>query len=1016
MAVTPVHTAVEGRGRYRVEGLHRSEVLKRFLELRLAQETEVQQVSANPLTGNLLISFNSNNTHESIADLVERVLKEAASATDAASKSRRNRKKTTPKTKTAYPGGNGQRPVGIESAIEKLLFPHDDRIHRAWHTLKKADVLDKAQTDEIAGLTPEQVQRRLSEYGPNRLQEAERRGTWEIFYEQINTLPVYLLGAAAGVSLLTGGLIDAVVVLGVVAANAVIGCKTEGEAEKTIDSLKALVKPHAEVIRDGKIVEVPAEAVAFGDVLNLKPGSYVAADARLIQASRLSVDESMLTGESMPVNKSTRVLRKTDTSLGARTNMVFMGTQVTGGEGLAVVTATGRYTEIGRLQMLMEGTEAPRTPIERQLEKIGDHLVLLFLVICAMVLGIGFFRGYGFVQMLRMAISLAASAVPEGLPAAATINFALGINRMRQHRVLIRHLQAVETLGAVQTVCLDKTGTITRNRMTATRIFADGRRLDVDEGRITGENGAVEALADPVLEPLLRVCVLCNESRLKIDAADGRVELNGSATENALVQMAIDAGLDAQDLKNTHRFQRINHRSERRLYMSTLHRLPDDSRFFGLKGSPPEVMALCRWQMRAGEIVPLSEADRRGIEIENESMADSALRVLGFAFAQTTSERQNPEENLVWLGLVGMADPVRPGVAGLIRRFHAAGVETVMITGDQSTTAYAIARQIDLSGDQPLDILDSTQLQALSAEAIEALAKRVKVYSRVSPADKLKIVQALQAAGKTVAMTGDGINDGPALKAADIGIAMGEGGTDVAREVADIVLEDDNLETLITAVEDGRATYRNIRKSVRFFLSTNLSEIMVMFAALTGGLGFPLNVMQLLWINIISDIFPGISLSLEEPEPDVMQESPRPSDAPLFTAADYRRMTLQSAVISGASMGAYGWGLLRYGQGAQATTLAFQSLTVAQLLHALACRSEHTSMIAGNRLPNNRYLTSAVWGSLGIQLLTVVVPSLRRFLGLTPMGTLDTAIVGGSALAALLVNDTTKTVLRKARA
>lgn len=1007
MAVTPVHTAVEGRGRYRVEGLYKSETLKRFLELRLAQEHDIQKVSASPLTGNLLISFNSNNTHQHVVDLVERALQETAASGGAARRRRKNRKKSSAIVQSSRPGSISR--SGLESAIRQLLFPHDDRINRAWHRLKKADVLAQARTDETTGLTPAEVQRRLAEYGPNRLQEVERRKTSEIFAEQIHSLPVYLLGAAAGVSLLTGGLIDAAVVLGVVVANALIGCATEGEAEKTIDSLKALVKPHAEVIRDGNIVEVPVEAVAFGDLLNLKPGSYVAADARLIQASRLSVDESMLTGESMPVNKSVRPLRKTDTPLAERVNMVFMGTQVTGGEGIALVTATGRYSEIGRLQVLMESTEAPKTPIERQLEKIGDHLVVLFLVICAMVLGIGFLRGYGFVQMLRMAISLAASAVPEGLPAAATVNFALGINRMRQHRVLIRHLQAVETLGAVRTVCLDKTGTITLNRMTVTRIFADGRRLQVQDGHIADEDGPVEARVDPVLEPLLIVCLLCNESRLNTTGGDGRVQLNGSATENALLRLAIDAGLNVDHLQHTHRFQRIRHRSERRLYMSTEHRLPDNSRFLGLKGSPPEVLSMCRWQMRAGEIVPLGEADRRGIEIENESMADSALRVLGFAFAHTAADRRKSEENLVWLGLVGMADPIRPGVADLIRRFHAAGVETIMITGDQSTTAFAIARQIDLSGDRPLDILDSTQLQALSPEAIRALAKRVKVYARVSPADKLKIVQALQAAGKTVAMTGDGINDGPALKAADIGIAMGEGGTDVAREVADIVLEDDNLETLITAVEDGRATYRNIRKSVRFFLSTNLSEIMVMFAAMATGLGFPLNVMQLLWINILSDIFPGIALSLEEPEPDVMQRAPRPAKAPLFTASDYRRMTLESAVISGASLGAYGWGLLRYGQGAQSTTLAFQSLTVAQLLHALSCRSEHAHLIGSPRLPKNRYLTAAVWGSLGLQLLTAYLPPLRRFLGLTPMGTLDKAIAGGSALAALVVNETTKT-------
>jgi Ca2+-transporting ATPase len=824
----------------------------------------------------------------------------------------------------------------------------------------------------------------------------------------LNCLPNYLLAGAAGVSLLTGGFVDAVVVLGVVVANAAIGYATESRAEETIEALKDLVHPRTEVIRGGRVREMEVEEVVPGDVLVLKPGTYIAADARIIKASRLSVDESMLTGESVPVDKSNRKLRRVNVPLADRTNMVFTGTQVTGGEGLALVVATGGHTEIGRLQLLMKDTTTPKTPIERQLERTGDHLVMLFLVICAVVLQIGFLRGFGFLQMLRMAISLAASAVPEGLPTAATINLALGITRMKDHRALIRNLQAVETLGAVQTICLDKTGTITQNRMSVSRLFAEDRLLEIEDDQIRHRGHAIDPLGSPALQTLLAVCVLCNETKITQDG-NGQPELAGSATEMALVRLALNARINADALRRDHPLVGVNYRSENRLYMTSLHAAPNGRRFLATKGSPPEVLALCSRQMRSGDIVALTEAEKLDIIIQNESMSSAALRVLGLAFADLdTGAAASKDAGLVWLGLIGMSDPIRRGVKALIGAFHHAGIETVMITGDQSTTAYAIARELDLSGGGPLDILDSTELQEMAPDAMEALAKRVKVYSRVSPSDKLKIVQALQAAGRTVAMTGDGINDGPALKAANIGIAMGRSGTDVARETADIVLEEDNLETLLTAVEDGRATHKNIRKSVHFFLSTNLSEIMVMTAAMVAGLGFPLNVMQLLWINIISDIFPGIALSMEAPEPDVMDQAPRPPDAPLFTAGEYGAMLRESAVISAASLAAYLTGIARYGPGDRSAALAFQSLTIGQLLHAFSCRSEKRLLFTDRKLPRNAYLDAAIGGSLLLQALTALLPPLRSFLGLAPLTLLDAAIVGTSALVSLAANESVK--------
>jgi Ca2+-transporting ATPase len=691
-----------------------------------------------------------------------------------------------------------------------------------------------------------------------------------------------------------------------------------------------------------------------------------------------------------------------------------MGTLVTGGQGLAVVVATGSATEVGRLQALLDETTSPQTPIERQLRHTGDQLVVICGAVCGIVFLIGFLRGYGFLQMVRTSISLAASAVPEGLPAAATINFALGIRNMKKHHVLLRHLQAVETLGAVQTVCLDKTGTITENRMSVLKVFAGNRSFSVDRGRFFLEGTPIEPLRHRSFSRLADACVLCNE--VKIDGCGDSSEfmLSGTPTECALVELAAASGIDVVKLRETHRLIQINHRSENRLFMSTLHQGPQARNIFSMKGSPPEVLGLCRWHYRGGRVVPLTEQDRLRIETENQRMAGDALRVLGVAHKPVDGTGGSTlEEDLIWLGLVGMADPIRKGVRELIDVYHRAGIETVMITGDQGGTAYAVARELNLSQGEPLEILDSSQLAAVDPKVLQALAQKVKVYSRVSPAHKLKIVQALQASGRVVAMTGDGINDGPALKAADIGIAMGRSGTDLARDVADVVLEDDRLETLIIAVRDGRTTYNNIRKSVHFFLSTNLTEIMVMFAAMAGGLGFPLNVMQLLWINIISDIFPGLALSMEAPEPDVLDQPPRDPHAPLLSRRDFATMARESAVISASSLGAYGYGILRYGMGNKAGSIAFQSLTMAQLFHALSCRSERHSVFDAVRPPANPYLTLALGGSIALQVLTMIVPGLRGFLGLSPLGATDLLVVGGSAVLPFVVNETLKGASRK---
>ena len=626
--------------------------------------------------------------------------------------------------------------------------------------------------------------------------------------------------------------------------------------------------------------------------------------------------------------------------------------------------------------------------------------------------------------MLKTSISLAVAAVPEGLPTVATTTLALGIRDMRRHNVLIRHLEAVETLGSVQSICLDKTGTITMNRMSVVTIYTGMRRIKVSDDKFLSDGEFLNPFANDELLRLIHVSVICSES--EVSRQNGEYIVSGSATENALIYMAISAGVDIMEIRERHPLIKINHRSENRNFMSTLHTLNPHGRFVALKGSPTEVLSLCRWYIKDGERTPLTDERRLEIEIENERMAGDALRVLGTAYAVIEQGQgswvmgqnlDSPDpcnltldpQGLIWLGLVGMADPIRNGVKGLIGDFHHAGIDTVMITGDQSPTAYAIGKELNLSRNGQIEILDSTHLIDINPDVMKALCERVHVFARVSPAHKLKIVQSLQNAGRVVAMTGDGINDGPALKAADIGIAMGHTGTDVAREVADVVLEDDNLETMVIAISQGRTIYNNIRKSVHFLLATNLSEIMVMFTAIAGGIGQPLSAMQLLWINLMSDIAPGLALALEPPEPDVLSRPPRNPDEPIVRKSDFKRIAFESAALSAGALGAYGYGIMRYGMGAKAGTMAFMSLTTGQLLHAVSCRSEKHSIFDKEKLPPNKYLNIALTGSLCLQAIAFAVPGLRGLLGITPINILDGIVIGGSAVLPLLINEGTKT-------
>ncbi|MBV8357331.1 MAG: cation-transporting P-type ATPase, partial [Deltaproteobacteria bacterium] len=704
-------------------------------------------------------------------------------------------------------------------------------------------------------------------------------------------------------------------------------------------------------------------------------------------------------------------------------NMLYMGTRITGGSGLAIVVATGARTELGLIHRLAGETESPDTPMERQLAHVGRQLVLICTGTCGVILVIGLLRGYGLLQMLKTAISLAVASVPEGLPAVAATTLALGILKMRRHGVIIRKLEAVETLGCVQTVCLDKTGTLTLNRMEVERVHSGGRQLEFRNGAFLEAGRPVPIADDGTVRKLADICVLCSETVIKRKA--GLYEFTGSPTENALVNLAIHADVDPVATRSRYPATRIIGRSEDRNFMCSLHEVAHNGSgsfqgplLVAVKGSPTEVLAMCRWQILNDKRVPLNQADRSRIAAENGEMAGAALRVLGFAYRELKSVERHAqvERDLVWLGLVAMADPVREGVGDAIRAFHRAGIDTVMVTGDQPLTASAIGRTLSLSRNGPLKMYDVSRLSDLDEIEGQDISQHAQVFARVSPAHKLQIVQALQRAGKVVAMTGDGINDSPALKAADIGIAMGNTGTDAARDVADVVLENDDLQTMLVAISEGRSIYSNIQKSLHFLLATNFSEIIVMFVALTAGIGHPLTAMQLLWINLISDILPGLALALEPPEPDIMNAWPRDPKEPVLKDSDFGRMVAESAALSGGALAVYGYGLARYGTGLHASTLAFTSLASGQLLHAVSCRSSKHSVFGRGTLPSNHYLTAALAGSYGLQALAFLIPGLRNLLGLTSISITDAAIITAGAVVPFLGNEGAKLLTFKSAA
>ncbi len=1036
--ISTIHK-IPGRARLKINCLYKSPEIEKKLSEILPGIENIITAKPNHITGNILIFFNPDIPLESLLQSIEKIVDEIKPE-ESYDNSHNNSQKFNQLTfgsfipkdiipKDIIPNINLNFNLDFLSRFkdlcavkknknnnEKLIKSSEIQSTTHWHLQETQDIFDYFTTNKEYGLSNKEALERLQKYGSNILPEAVPRSKFDIFFDQLKSVPVALLGVAAVISIFTGGAIDAVVITSVVLLNAVIGYVTENQSEKTINSLKSLVRPTAWVIREAQTKEIGAGDIVPGDLILLRPGDYVPADARIIQAKRLSIDESALTGEGVPVNKDANVIHDPNCPICDRLNMCFMGTLVTGGQGLAIVVGTGRFTEMGTIQFMVGEAKPPETPMERQLEEMGTKLVIFSGVLCCIVFVMGLLRGYGVLQMLKTAISLAVAAVPEGLPTVATTTLSLGVKEMRKHKVLIRHLDAIEALGAVQVICLDKTGTITENKMKVVQIRAGKEIIQLPAELKNYDQASVSPVLIDEIMGLLIVSALCNESEVIYE--NDNFKIHGSPTENALVFLSVSGGLDVPHLREDWPRSKIIHRSERRNYMATIHNVMDGKKLVCVKGSPREVLNLCTHYMKDGFTYELTEDDDLFFQTQNEQMAGEALRVLGMAYSlsdeappleeTTDDDDEQITHRLVWLGLVGMTDPIRPGLTKLFPQFHSAGIKTVMITGDQSPTAFAVGKELNISGEPNMVILDSSNIVDMDPVALRALALKTSVFSRVSPGNKLEIVKALQDSNKVVAMTGDGINDSPALRAADIGVAMGCTGTDVAREVADVVLEDDNLETMIIAIKMGRTIYGNVQKSLRFLLSTNLSEIMVSFASNTFGMGQPLTEMQLLWINLVTDIFPGLALAMEQPENDIMERKPRDPHKPIIDKDELMDISREAGMISLTSLGAYGYGIAKYGIGPNATAISFLSITSSQLLHALTCRSKYSGIFKGEKLPSNHYLTLAIGGSFALQGLALFVPGLRSLLGLGQLALTDMLVVGAASTLPFLVNEITK--------
>ncbi len=870
-----------------------------------------------------------------------------------------------------------------------------------WHHLTVDETLRGLETHP-EGLSPSEAAERLRRYGPNALREAKGINPWMILLAQFKNFLILLLLGATGISLVLGHILDAIVIFGIVILSALLGFYQEFRAERAMEALKAMASPTASVVRGGEPVEIPSAEVVPGDIILLAAGDRVPADARLLEAINLRTDEASLTGESTGVEKNARARLSPEAGIGDRLTMVFSGTVVTYGRGRGVVSATGMQTEFGRIATMLQDVEEEASPLAVKMDYIGKRLGIACLAVSAVVVGLGILRGNPLLEMFIWGVSLAIAAVPEALAAVVTGALAIGVQRAARRHAIIRRLPAVETLGCTTVICSDKTGTLTRNEMTARKVFTSGRLLEVTgvgydpTGEFRTNGGPAGVSADPTLERLLHAGSLCNDTHFVGENGSRRVK--GDPTEAALLVLAEKGAIKTDQLsRDLPRVAEIPFESERKR-MTTVHAGPNGSFIAFVKGAPDVLVDRCVAWERAGTPEPLTAQVRRQILEANDGMATEALRVLGIAYRRLDAvpavrSPENLETDLTFLGLVGMIDPPRDEARAAIRSCREAGIRTVMVTGDHKLTATAVARELGLlDGDKGNGhrVLDGRELDRMTEGDLARVVGDVAVYARVSPEHKLKIVGAWKSHEDVVAMTGDGVNDAPALKRADIGVAMGITGTDVTKEACDMVLTDDNFATIAAAVEEGRIIYDNIKKYLTFLLSCNVAEIVVLGMAGLIGWPLPLVALQILWVNLTTDGLPALALGVEPPEPDLMHRAPRKSGEAVFSRAVLTvLMGLSLIIVLGLVPIFY---VYWQTEGvAKAQSMCFVTMILFELLFAHSCRSLHFTVLQLG-LFSNRWLWLATLSSAAMMLAVVYVPAWAKAFYVVPLTGSDWAV------------------------
>jgi Ca2+-transporting ATPase len=913
----------------------------------------------------------------------------------------------------------------------------EKEISVSWHALRIEDVLKTLVTTIHEGLSSADAKERLEKFGMNQLVEAPRPSFLMMVLEQLKSFVVLLLIGASIISAILGEWVDASAIISIVILNTVLGVIQESKAEQALAALKKLAAPDALVMRDGHKQTVPASELVPGDVVFLEAGNFIPADVRLVEAINLRIDEAALTGESVPVQKNMSDVITADSPIGDRKNTAFMGTTVTYGRGKGIVVSTGMHTQLGLIATMLQSVETEETPLQKKLEQLGKTLGWACLVICAIVFAVGWIRGGEPLEMFMVAVSLAIAAVPEGLPAIVTISLALGMREMVRRHALIRHLASVETLGSATVICSDKTGTLTQNEMTVTRVWTDHQFFDISgtgyqpEGDFLINGKKIDPGQYQGMLTSLWIGAINNDAELEYDHEGHFIRMVGDPTEGSILVAAAKAGAIPHVINSAYpRDGEIPFDSTRKR-MVTVHKvfkpcnedisLFKDSSSKGLyvvaiKGAPDVVLNLCTayHPMDDSSPKPLTPDVRREVLSANDNMTSQALRVLGLAYKLVTGKpagnsEKELEENLVFAGLVGMIDPARPEVTPALQEAREAGIRTIMITGDYPNTASAIAEKITLV-EPGNTAISGKQLDEMTDDQLREVVKTTSVFARVSPEHKMRIVKALQANEQVVAMTGDGVNDAPAIKLADIGVAMGITGTDVAKETADMVLTDDNYASIVSAVEQGRIIYSNIRKFVYYLISCNMAEIFVIFIPTILGKGSPLQAIQLLWLNLVTDGAPALALGTEKGDPDIMQQKPRPSKEPIINKHMQIGVAIQAVFITSATLLAYFIGLAHNEIYAQ--TMAFITLSVSELLRAYTARSEYYPLFKIGMF-KNKFMNYAVGSSLILILLVLYVPFLNTIFKTVPLGFTEWEKILPLILLPSIAAEVTKAILRK---